>query len=53
LLLENEELRIKLANAVNRAIKRFNWERSTDLMEEFLNRVVGNSALKSVAPAAE
>src|SRR6266851_6319655 len=53
LLLENEELRIKLANAVNRAIKRFNWERSTDLMEEFLNRVVGNSALKGVVPAAE
>ena len=47
LLLENEEFRMELANAVNRSISRFNWERSTDLMEEFLNRVAPNSALKN------
>jgi glycosyltransferase involved in cell wall biosynthesis len=46
-LLENEDLRMKLASAVSRSISHFNWERSSDLMEEFLHRVVRNNALKN------
>jgi glycosyltransferase involved in cell wall biosynthesis len=46
LLLENEDLRMKLANAVNLSISRLDWERSTDLMEKFLDGVTQNSALK-------
>lgn len=51
LLLENEDLRMKLANAVNRSIGRLNWERSTDLMEEFLDRVGPNGILKDRNPS--
>jgi L-malate glycosyltransferase len=53
LLLENEDLRMKLANAVNGSISRLNWERSTDLMEKFLDRVVQSSALKDPGPSVE
>jgi glycosyltransferase involved in cell wall biosynthesis len=52
-LLENEDLRMRLANAVNRSISHFNWERSTNLMEEFLDRVVRNSSMKNQATATE
>jgi L-malate glycosyltransferase len=40
LLLGNEDLRIRLANAANDHMKRFTWERSTDLLETFLMRAV-------------
>jgi glycosyltransferase involved in cell wall biosynthesis len=39
-LLENEDLRMQLASAVSRSISHFNWDRSADLMEKFLDRVV-------------
>jgi hypothetical protein len=39
-LLGNEDLRIRLANAANGHLRRFTWERSTDLLEDFLIRVV-------------
>lgn len=50
LLLENESLRVKLATAANRCISRLDWERSTDLMEQCLDRVVGSSVLKGKHP---
>jgi L-malate glycosyltransferase len=52
LLLENESLRVELANAGNCSVSRLDWERSTDLMEEFLNRVVGSGVLKGQHPPA-
>ena len=36
LLLSNDDLRIRLARSANDFIKRFNWERSADLLEEFI-----------------
>src|SRR5712664_138204 len=36
LLLRNDALRIRLARSANDFIKRFNWERSADLLEEFI-----------------
>ena len=36
LLLGNDELRMRLARSVNEFIKQFTWDRSADLMEEFL-----------------
>ena len=36
LLLENDDLRMRLAESGHQTIKRFNWDRSTDLFEEFL-----------------
>jgi L-malate glycosyltransferase len=36
LLLGNDDLRIQLANAANAYIKRFTWDRSTDMMEDFI-----------------
>lgn len=36
LLLRDDDLRIRLAQSANDFIKRFNWERSADLLEEFI-----------------
>jgi L-malate glycosyltransferase len=36
LLLGNDELRMRLAKAGNSCIRQFNWERSTDLLENFI-----------------
>lgn len=47
LLLENESLRMQFANAANRSISRLDWERSTDLMEEFLNGALGGRVSKA------
>jgi glycosyltransferase involved in cell wall biosynthesis len=38
LLLANDDLRIRLAHSANDLIKEFTWERSADLMEEFIIR---------------
>jgi glycosyltransferase involved in cell wall biosynthesis len=40
LLLENDDLRQRLARASNAFVTRFNWEQSTDLLERFVGRVV-------------
>ena len=53
LLLENESLRVKLATAGNRSISRLDWERSTDQMEHFFDRVVPGRVLKSKLPVAD
>jgi L-malate glycosyltransferase len=42
LLLANDDLRIRLAQAGHALVVGFNWERSTDLLESFLNGVVQN-----------
>lgn len=39
-VLEDDDLRIKLAKAGHEKIKEFTWERSTDLLEQFLLRHV-------------
>jgi glycosyltransferase involved in cell wall biosynthesis len=50
LVLGDDFLRMKLAKAGHDDIARFNWERSTDLMEAFLLRVVqGNGLRQGVA----
>jgi hypothetical protein len=38
LLLANDDLRIRLAHSANNLIKKFTWERSAKLMEEFILR---------------
>jgi glycosyltransferase involved in cell wall biosynthesis len=40
LLIENDELRIRLARSANDFIKKFTWERSTDLLEGFMLQAV-------------
>jgi L-malate glycosyltransferase len=37
LLLENDDMRIRLAHAGRARVRDFNWERSTNLLERFLN----------------
>ena len=39
LLLGDEALRVRLAKACNDLISRFSWERSVDLLEDFLKGV--------------
>jgi glycosyltransferase involved in cell wall biosynthesis len=39
LLLENDDLRQRIANEAHKSILHFNWEHSTDLLEHFLARV--------------
>lgn len=39
-LLENDDLRIRIANAGHERIKQFTWERSTDLLEQFLSEKI-------------
>jgi glycosyltransferase involved in cell wall biosynthesis len=43
-LLEDDELRIRIAEAGHERIKQFTWERSTDLLEQFLTDIVGRSS---------
>jgi len=45
LLLGNDDLRIRLAHSANDFIKQFTWDRSADLMEEFLFRSVPRKPL--------
>ena len=40
LLLGNDDIRIRLAQAANERIKQFNWERSSDLLEDFIAETV-------------
>ena len=39
LLLDDDDLRMRLATACNRVVSKLSWEQSTDLMEDFLARV--------------
>jgi len=54
LLLENDDLRIRLAQAGRTFVSDLNWDHSTDLLESFLNRVqqnqVSNHSTMAVAP---
>lgn len=45
LLLENDELRIRLARSANDFIKNFTWERSTDLLESFMLQAMDRKPL--------
>ena len=45
LLLERGDLRVRLAHSANDFIKQFTWDRSADLMEEFLFRSVPRKPL--------
>lgn len=38
-VLENEKLRVRLAKACNKSVASLTWERSTDLLEDFLTRL--------------
>jgi glycosyltransferase involved in cell wall biosynthesis len=49
LLLENDDLRQRLAKASNDLITRFNWEQSIDLLEGFLARVVEDKQSRPVS----
>ncbi len=42
-LLEDDDLRIKIAKAGKKRIQQFNWETSTDLLEKFLEKIVNNN----------
>ena len=46
LLLGTDEIRIRLAEAANSCIRRFNWERSTDLLEKFINLGTARTAVE-------
>jgi len=39
LLLENENLRVRLAKMGNQVVSRLNWDRSVDMFVEFIERV--------------
>jgi glycosyltransferase involved in cell wall biosynthesis len=53
-LLGDDELRVRLAQSVNQFIKQFTWERSTDLMEDFvINAVTRKTVARSSASAVE
>ena len=45
-LLEDDELRIRIAKAGHQRIQEFNWERSTDLLEQFLKDIIGRRSLQ-------
>jgi glycosyltransferase involved in cell wall biosynthesis len=45
LLLGNDDLRIRLARSANDFIKQFTWERSADLLEEFIVRAAQRAPL--------
>jgi glycosyltransferase involved in cell wall biosynthesis len=45
LLLGDEELRVRLAKAANNYVSHFNWERSTDLLEDFVTKAVQGKGL--------
>jgi len=44
-LLQDDELRIRLANAGHERIKEFTWERSADLLEQYLKDMIGQPRL--------
>jgi glycosyltransferase involved in cell wall biosynthesis len=46
LLLGNDDLRIRFAEAGRGFVERFNWEHSTDLLESFLNRATQTGSCK-------
>jgi len=46
-LLENDDLRMRIAKAGNERIREFTWERSTDLLEQFLEGLTGRSNLQA------
>ena len=46
MLLENDDLRQRLARAANKAVMQFNWEKSTDLLERFLMRLTQAELLR-------
>jgi L-malate glycosyltransferase len=48
-LLNDDELRIRLATAANKNIAQFTWERSADLFEAFLKRAKSEQTLPSDA----
>jgi len=53
-ILGNDDLRIRLARSANDFIKQFTWERSTDLMEDFVINVVTRKTIaRSSASAVE
>lgn len=45
-LLENDDLRIRIAKAGHERIQQFTWERSTDLLEQFLKDIIGRRSLQ-------
>ena len=45
-LLENDDLRIRIAKAGHERIQQFTWERSTDLLEQFLEDIIGRRSLQ-------
>ncbi len=45
-LLENDDLRTRLAIAANTEVKRLDWERSADRMENFLMKATGKSRVR-------
>jgi glycosyltransferase involved in cell wall biosynthesis len=49
MLLEDQDLRERLAKAGNKSVLRFNWDQSADLMEEFLFRTVGREQASHVS----
>lgn len=54
LLLGNDEMRVKLAKSGHKGMVRFNWERSTDLLENFLLRAVPGKRLdRSLVPCSD
>lgn len=44
-LLENDDLRIRIAQAGHERIGEFTWERSTDLLEQYLKDMIGRRRL--------
>jgi glycosyltransferase involved in cell wall biosynthesis len=57
LLLANDDLRVRLAQAGRNLVAGLNWEHSTDLLESFLNRgernQVSNHSTAAVTPPAQ
>ena len=47
LLLDNDDLRIRLAESGREFVQHFNWDYSTDLLESFLNQTVQPERAKS------
>jgi len=52
LLLGNDELRIRLARSGNEFIKRFTWERSADLIEDFVIKAVTRKPVPNSSTSA-
>jgi len=50
LLLEDDDLRVRLALAANSQISRFTWDRSSDLLESFIMRTAPSNRLPRALP---